>query len=1508
MTTFTPSSIWKRKALAFLPMMLLTALLIGLPTASQAQVSSFPYTESFESGSGVWSTGGGTYSMWTRDSGGTSSSNTGPTTGHNGNYYYYTETSSSGNGAYDYLTANFNFSSLSLPVFSFWYHMYGQYMGTLEVQVNGGSGWTTVWSRTGNQQASQTSPYMQAVICLTGYANNSSVSIRFKGTDDQSFTSDMAVDYIQVYQGSNLSYTSSTSEQPNLGPASPGATNLEMLRLKVTMSGDCASPTPYQFTFNTNGTTNVGDIVNAKLFYTGNDPNFSASNQVGSTVSAPPAAPSTFSFSGNISASGGDNYFWLVYDASASAPTGNYIDAECVNFQINSTTYTPSVTAPAGSRMFMAPLSGNYTINPSGSGNTNFPSFGDAIAALDLLGVQGPVHFSVAAATYNEQLILSPIAGASSVNTITFDGGTGNAASRIITASVGQYRAVVEMDGVDYVQFRNLTVNSTNSSNGYGFRFTSSADHNEISDCVINLPSNTTSSYHIGICATSTSSYSSYGDWGDYNLIKDNTINSGYYGIRWNGYNSSSTTYSRNNKFIGNTVQDFYYYGMYLYYSTEIVVTDNYVKQRDSGTHTTSSGYGIYVYYPCNGPIVANNYAEAHYNPMRVYRINNSTTSTANRGKVYNNMLVGIGTSTLYGLYVSYAEYADIAYNSVNLKNTTGTCYALYEYGQSSTSYDVHIVNNFISYTGNGTVYMIYNYYYESQAQFDYNAFWHDGSGTEYWRWDGTTYSSFNAMNSAWPNHHNNSVVGEPYYYSDTDLHSYSHVGYQAGTPFPGITTDYDGEARDPLTPCIGADEYPAPPPEYDIAVQKVILNYASNKWARIEGMASHPVTMLVENVGLKDNPTTIDVGYGTMPMNNIGDADFSESFNPNWMGSLGVVEFSQELTGLAPSPSFTLYGHAFWGNDQVSINDEGMTTQEVFIEKVHGFEDFNDFDVPYFSYMNGVLDLDWTIIDNNGGDMPMTAAGVGVGGSAAIYMNGGSNEADEWIITPAAELNPAASYRIGFVFDNMQNVPVSIEVAYGSAPNPGSMTTFATFSNVGNGTFTAKDLWLAAGEAGDPYFNTPANGGGMTYIGIHVVTAASGYEWSMDNIKLDDNPSPPPKIGYALPGSPIEDFVNDDSDPIVVTATYKQPGKINKTFQVATTTNIYGENGDMLWDVETADKWISITKESPDPTLMGYNFTPPRPRQFQTFTLTVDPSGLAPGVHMGSITFYAILFNEDFPPPNKGLVATNQPLVVPVELRIVDGSGQGSGKSSFTATLPGPFTVAGSPYKFVDNQTNDPVGTLSVTAGQIDALTIHCYPNQLPQNLARMLYVKRYWVFEAAGSGWMADFTFPYADHEASMIFDRNQLRGVRQEQTMGAWEMPIAGTTSSSDPLHNEVTVMGLDENNIIGNIALAHPYFMFERSGDGTVPQSFGLLQNYPNPFNPSTSIAYNVPEASHVRIAVYNSLGMEVAVLVDETVAAGRYEASFDASKLSSGTYIYRMTAGDFTQTRSMTLSK
>lgn len=90
--------------------------------------------------------------------------------------------------------------------------------------------------------------------------------------------------------------------------------------------------------------------------------------------------------------------------------------------------------------------------------------------------------------------------------------------------------------------------------------------------------------------------------------------------------------------------------------------------------------------------------------------------------------------------------------------------------------------------------------------------------------------------------------------------------------------------------------------------------------------------------------------------------------------------------------------------------------------------------------------------------------------------------------------------------------------------------------------------------------------------------------------------------------------------------------------------------------------------------------------------------------------------------------------------------------------------------------------------------------------------------------------------------------------------------------------------------------------------TQPSAFSLSANYPNPFNPSTTIAFTVAKAGKVDIAVFNVLGQEVAKLVNSPLSAGSYKVSFDGSKLSSGLYFYRLSAGDATVTRKMTLLK
>jgi hypothetical protein len=92
----------------------------------------------------------------------------------------------------------------------------------------------------------------------------------------------------------------------------------------------------------------------------------------------------------------------------------------------------------------------------------------------------------------------------------------------------------------------------------------------------------------------------------------------------------------------------------------------------------------------------------------------------------------------------------------------------------------------------------------------------------------------------------------------------------------------------------------------------------------------------------------------------------------------------------------------------------------------------------------------------------------------------------------------------------------------------------------------------------------------------------------------------------------------------------------------------------------------------------------------------------------------------------------------------------------------------------------------------------------------------------------------------------------------------------------------------------------------SEETELPTEFSLSQNYPNPFNPSTVIEFALPTSGNVSLKVFNSLGEEVAELVNTEMVAGYHSVNFDASNLSSGIYFYRITADNFIQAKKMLL--
>jgi len=92
------------------------------------------------------------------------------------------------------------------------------------------------------------------------------------------------------------------------------------------------------------------------------------------------------------------------------------------------------------------------------------------------------------------------------------------------------------------------------------------------------------------------------------------------------------------------------------------------------------------------------------------------------------------------------------------------------------------------------------------------------------------------------------------------------------------------------------------------------------------------------------------------------------------------------------------------------------------------------------------------------------------------------------------------------------------------------------------------------------------------------------------------------------------------------------------------------------------------------------------------------------------------------------------------------------------------------------------------------------------------------------------------------------------------------------------------------------------------DSDIPEYFSLYQNYPNPFNPTTTIKYQLGNDGYVSLKVFNTLGEEVAELVNEFKRAGSYDLTFNAENLPSGMYVYKLTSGNYVESKKMIMMK
>jgi hypothetical protein len=234
---------------------------------------------------------------------------------------------------------------------------------------------------------------------------------------------------------------------------------------------------------------------------------------------------------------------------------------------------------------------------------------------------------------------------------------------------------------------------------------------------------------------------------------------------------------------------------------------------------------------------------------------------------------------------------------------------------------------------------------------------------------------------------------------------------------------------------------------------------------------------------------------------------------------------------------------------------------------------------------------------------------------------------------------------------------------------------------------------------------------------------------------------------------------------------------------------------------------------------------------------------------------------------------------------------------------------AGGTPKAFTQNYTNPVTTSAGVLASQILGLTLNV----------------RYscaGVFFTLG---MSDAGFCYGNMAVPSVCG-SKFAGITVDsflvlanKVISGQSVVFRGSTLKPSQINTTATCLnelydGCDPFALLGE-AIAGKYSSSTASTsddesfeESTLPEKFGLEQNYPNPFNPTTEISFTLPKSTHVTIEIYNIIGQQVALLADETKAAGTHTVTWNAASVASGVYFYRLTTPDFVQTKKMLLMK
>ncbi len=441
---------------------------------------------------------------------------------------------------------------------------------------------------------------------------------------------------------------------------------------------------------------------------------------------------------------------------------------------------TPSI----GANQFGAsgtPLTGEYTINASGSGSTNFTSFTAALDALKNFGVSGPVVFKITG-DFNEQLTFLSVSGASSTNTITFESATGNVADAIIrysaTSSVTNF--TIRLNNADYHRFRNLTILAEGTTYGRAVQLSSrTLDIRFEGNTIESVVTTSTTSDRGGIFINSAQAQNVH--------LINNLIRFGSYGIDFQGPGTKAT----GTLIQGNTIYQTYYRGITLTYQTGFVLNNNIVTNNPS-----ASGFnGINISY-VDGPfqVTANKVTGGNGTALDIY---SGLATAGSPALIANNFLQSNNNSGFQTVTLNYLQHVNFYHNNIN---ATGSGPGLY---YSSSGSNVNLINNNLKANG-------YSLQVQSPAaisQINYNNYFTTGAALARWN----NIDQINLSNLQTANGQDASSLSvDPLYQSDTDLQALASSLAGAGLDVTAIVpADINGTTRT-VPVSIGATQYVA--------------------------------------------------------------------------------------------------------------------------------------------------------------------------------------------------------------------------------------------------------------------------------------------------------------------------------------------------------------------------------------------------------------------------------------------------------------------------------------------------------------------------------------------------------------------------------------------------------------------------------------------------------------------------------------------------------------------------